>query len=66
MLLAHVAPFLYAVSRLSARAPFREVHWQLAGVTVTPTHAHLLILATLLLDLVFVVWPRLMGEFAGY
>jgi hypothetical protein len=66
MLLAHVAPFLYAVSRLSARAPFREVRWQLGGVAVTPTHAHLLILATLLLDVVFVVWPRLMGEFAGY
>jgi hypothetical protein len=66
MLLVHVAPLLFVVSRLSAHPPFRDLRWQLAGVTVTPTHAHLLILATILLDVAFVVWPRLMAEFAGY
>lgn len=66
MLLAHLAPLLFMISLLSARAPFRDVEWRLAGVTVTPRHFHLLILATILQDLVFIQWHRLMEDFAGY
>jgi hypothetical protein len=66
MLLAHVAPLLFAVSVLSARSPFRDVRWDVVGVTLTPTHAHLFILATIAFDVVFVHWTRLMSQFAGY
>jgi len=66
MLLAHLAPFLFVVSRLSARPPFRDLRWNLGGAIVTPGHIHLLILVMMAFDLVFVHWRRLMADFAGY
>ncbi len=66
MLLAHLAPFLFAVSALSAHAQFRDLTWTVAGVTVSSRHFHLLLLVTILLDVVFVQWGRLMSQFAGY
>ena len=66
MLLAHIAPFLFAVSALSARPPFRDLRARVAGITLTPAHFHLFMLATIAADLVFVQWERLMGNFAGY
>ena len=66
MILAHVAPLLFAISWFVTRRPFRDVSWQAAGVPVSLQHVHLLILATLLFDVAFMLWPRLLADFAGY
>jgi hypothetical protein len=66
MLLAHLAPFLFVVSAVSARAPFRDLHWTVAGATIRPAHFHFLMLATILFDIAFVLPWRLTADFAGY
>ena len=66
MLLVHVAPFLFAVSRLAAAPGLRDVHWTVYGVTLGAAHFYLAVIATMALDIVFVLWPRLSAEFAGY
>jgi hypothetical protein len=66
MLLAHLAPLLFVLSCFFVRPPFRDVQWRAAGIPVTPGHFHLLVLATIALDLVFTLPPRLMESFAGY
>lgn len=65
MLLAHVTPLLFVLSCLFARSPFAEAQWRIGGVTLTPAHFHLLVFATMGLDLVFALQPRLMGSFTG-
>ena len=66
MLLVHVAPFLFAVSRLAESPGFRDLRWTVAGVSLGAAHFHLAVIATMALDIVFVLWPRLSTEFAGY
>jgi len=65
-LLAHIAPLLFTVSMLLSCETVREQRWTLNGVAVTPRHFHLLISATLMLDLAFTVWPRLMTTYGGF
>lgn len=65
-LLAHVAPFVFVFLRFAATPPFRDHRWTLAGVEITPTHLHLLVLATIGLDLTFTLWPRLMTTYGGF
>jgi hypothetical protein len=65
-LLAHVAPLLFAIAYFATRTRLRETRWVVAGVTVTPLHVQLLIAATIGLDLVFTLWPRLMGTYGGF
>jgi hypothetical protein len=36
------------------------------GATLTPAHGHVGVSIAIGFDLVFTLWPRLMGEFAGY
>lgn len=66
MLLAHAAPLLFVLSYLFARPPFAQAQWRVAGVALTGAHFHLLVFATMGLDLIFVMQPRLMASFAGY
>ena len=66
MLLVHVAPFLFAVSRLAAAPGFKDLRWNVGGVALGASHFYLAVIATMGLDLVFVLWPRLSAEFAGY
>jgi hypothetical protein len=66
MLLVHVAPLLFAVSRLAEAPGVRELRWTLAGVALGAQHFHLAVVVTMALDIVFVLWPRLSTEFAGY
>lgn len=66
MLLAHLAPFLFVVSALSAHPSFRELQWSVAGATVRPIHFHVLMLVTIAFDIVFVLPWRLTADFAGY
>lgn len=65
-LLAHVAPLLFVLSYFFASSPFRDTRWNVAGVTATPTHFHLLVLVTMGLDLAFTLWPRLMTTYGGF
>jgi len=66
MLLALATPLLFVLSYFFARAPFDQAHWRVAGVTVTPAHFHLLVFATMGLDLAFVLPTRLLADFTGY
>ncbi len=66
MLLVHVAPFLFAVSRLAAAPGLRDLRWTVGGVALGAPHFYLAVIATMGLDIVFVLWPRLSAEFAGY
>jgi hypothetical protein len=66
MLLVHVAPFLFAVSRLAAAPGLRDLRWTVAGQPLGAAHFYLAVIVTMGLDVVFVLWPRLSAEFAGY
>jgi hypothetical protein len=66
MLLAHLAPLLFVLSRFFTRPPFRHHTWRIAGGPATPHHFQLLMIATIAFDLVFALRPRLLADFAGY
>jgi hypothetical protein len=66
MLLTHVLPLLFAILYFVSRPPFRDARWSIAGLNVSIAHVHLLVLATIAMDLIFTFWPRLMADFAGY
>ena len=62
---AHLAPLLFVLSYFSARAPFRDTEWRIGGLVATPMHFHLLVFVTMMLDVTFTIWPRLMTTFGG-
>jgi hypothetical protein len=66
MLLTHVLPLLYALSRALSRPPLDRSEWRAAGALVTPVHFFGFVLLTVLFDAAFSIWPRLMSDFAGY
>jgi hypothetical protein len=66
MQLTHVLPLLFVLSCLMVRRPFSETTWRVGGATLTPAHGHVGVSIAIGFDLVFTLWPRLMGEFAGY
>jgi hypothetical protein len=66
MLLVHVAPLLFVLSCLFARAPFSDTTWRIAGRPLGVRHFHALVTAVVAFDLLFLLWPRLMRDFAGY
>lgn len=65
-LLMHATPLLFTLSWLLTREPFSRCQWQLGATTVTVGHVHLLVTATLAIDLAFSVWPRLMATYGGF
>jgi hypothetical protein len=65
-LIAHVAPLLFACSAVFAFAPFRQTSWSIAGADITATHIHTAVSATLGLDIIFWLWPRVMTTYGGF
>jgi hypothetical protein len=65
-LLTHVAPFMFVLSCFFVRQPFSDTTWRIGGTTVTARHVHLFVTITVALDLVFVLWPRLMTTYGGF
>jgi hypothetical protein len=66
MLLTHVLPLLFALSRAFAHPRLRDTQWNAGGMLVTPVHFHAFVLLTVIFDAAFTIWPRLMTDFAGY
>jgi hypothetical protein len=66
MLLAHVAPLLFAISWFVTRVPFRDATWTVAGLPLAARHFHVLVFAMVLFDVAFMLWPRLFADFTGY
>jgi hypothetical protein len=65
-LVAHLTPLMFACSAVFAREPFRRASWPVAGAEITATHIHAAVLATIALDIIFWLWPRLMTTYAGF
>ena len=65
-LVAHLTPLMFACSEVFAREPFRRASWSIAGAEITATHVHAAVLATMVLDISFWLWPRLMTTYAGF
>lgn len=65
-LLTHVAPLMFVLSFLAARAPFRDTVWPVGAIEISPTHFHWLVSITLGLDLTFSLWFRLMTTYGGF
>jgi hypothetical protein len=65
-LIAHIAPLLFACSAVFALAPFRQTSWSIAGAEITATHIHTAVLTTLVLDIIFWLWPRVMTTYGGF
>ena len=66
MLLTHVLPLLFALSRAFAHPRLRDTQWSAGGMLVTPLHFHGFVVLTVIFDAAFTIWPRLMTDFAGY
>ena len=66
MLLTHVLPLLFALSRAFAHPRLRDSQWSVGGMLVTPLHFQGFVLLTVIFDAAFTIWPRLMTDFAGY
>lgn len=66
MLLAHVAPLLFAASCLFWRTGVRDRRWILLRTPVGVEHFHALVIATVCLDVMFTLWSRVTTDFAGY
>ena len=65
-LLADMLPLLFVLSAFFVRRPFADTRWTLGGTTVTTAHFHILVAATMALDLCFTIWPRLMTTYGGF
>lgn len=65
-LLAHLAPLLFALSRLLAHPSIATSRATLAGRAITLQHFHAVITLVLALDIAFRVWPRLMTTYGGF
>jgi len=65
-LLAHVLPYLFVVSYWLSRQPYASTRWSVAGITMGIEQFHGLVTVTLLFDLMFTLWPRLMTTYGGF
>jgi len=66
LLMAHITPLLFVASMLLAEPAIAATRWQIGGSTITMTHVHIFVTATIALDILFVVWPRLMTTYGGF
>ncbi len=64
--LAHMLPFFYTATRITTAQPLRDVRWTLGGTPVTLAHLQWFVTATIALDVMFGVWPRLMTTYGGF
>ena len=65
-LMAHLLPMFFVLSRLLTSEPFRDVDCQLSIGHLRLSNIHPVITAMLALDIVFVIWPRLMSTYGGF
>jgi hypothetical protein len=66
LLMSHVTPLLFVASMLLAEPAIAATRWKVGGSTITMTHVHIFVTATIALDILFVVWPRLMTTYGGF
>jgi hypothetical protein len=66
LLMAHIMPLLFVASLFLAEPPIAATRWTVGATTVTMSHVHVFVTATLVLDILFVVWPRLMTTYGGF
>ena len=64
--LAHVAPLLFALTMLFESRTWRARQWSLAGTTLTMAHVYVFTIATILLDVTFTLWYRLLTTYGGF
>jgi hypothetical protein len=64
--IAHLTPLFFILSLLLARDWLSTAEWRVAGTRVTLQHFHLLIFISLLFDIAFLIWPRLMTTYGGF
>jgi hypothetical protein len=65
-LLAHVAPLLFAISMLLSSQRMASQSWSIGGVPVRIQHFHLLVAATMAIDIAFGLRMRLMTTYGGF
>ncbi len=66
LLLAYVTPLLFVASCVLAEPAIARTRWRVGGLTISMPHVHLFIALTIALDIIFVVWPRLMTTYGGF
>ena len=64
--IAHLTPLFFILSLLLARDWLSAAEWRVAGTRVTLQHFHLLVFISLLFDIAFLIWPRLMTTYGGF
>lgn len=66
LLMAHITPLLFVASLFLAQPAIDATRWRIGATTVTMLHVHVFVTVTIALDILFVVWPRLMTTFGGF
>jgi len=66
LLMAHVTPLLFVASLFLAAPSIAATRWRIGATTVTMSHVHIFVTVTIALDILFVVWPRLMTTYGGF
>lgn len=65
-LIAHLTPLFFVLSWLLARDWLSTAEWRVPGAAVTLQHFHMLVFISLIFDIAFVIWPRLMTTYGGF
>jgi hypothetical protein len=65
-LIAHLTPLFFVLSLLFTRDWLNTAEWRVAGARVTLRHFHMLVFVSLVFDIAFVIWPRLMTTYGGF
>ena len=66
LLMAHITPLLFVASLFLAQPAIDATRWRIGATTVTMLHVHVFVTVTIALDILFVVWPRLMTTYGGF
>jgi len=65
-LLAHVAPLLFALTMVFESPRWNARQWKVGGTVLAMSHVYVLAIATMLLDVMFTLWHRLMTTYGGF
>jgi hypothetical protein len=65
-LIAHLTPLFFVLSLLLASDWLSRAEWRVAGTRMTLQHFHMLVFISLIFDIAFVIWPRLMTTYGGF
>jgi hypothetical protein len=64
--IAHLTPLFFVLSLLLASDWLSSAEWRVAGTRMTLQHFHMLVFISLIFDIAFVIWPRLMTTYGGF